>query len=174
MMLCKLSSIFLKLSNCSLKCSQANLTQTCFKSWLSRKKLANMALPHKLGLFLSLPSNLGCKSPPRQRFLSMPLTGQGQASLNRIRLMISREVRLESSSIGLTSVPAASLTPTLSIRWAIRACPSSTILCKINYTPIRINTIWAKVSEGCSSSITLSKAKFNSSATRCNKIRTCK
>jgi hypothetical protein len=173
MMLCKLSSIYLKLSSSSPKCFQANLTQTCFRNWHSRKKLANMALPRKSGLFLSLPSNLVCKSPPKLRFLSMPMTGQG-FSLSRIRTTISREVRLESSSIGLTSVQVALVTPTPSIRWAIRACPSSTIRCTINYTPIRTNTIWVKLSGGCSSSITLSKAKFNSSAIRCSKIRTCK
>ena len=171
MMLSRLSSIYLKLSNYSPKCSQVNLTQTCFRYLHSRKKLDNLVLPHKSGLVLSLPSNLVCKSPPKLRFLYMPMRGQGQASPSRIRATISREARLESSSIGLTSVPVASLTPTLSIRWA---CPSSTIRCKINYTPIRTNTIWAKVSEGCSSSITLSKAKFSSSGTRCSKIRTCK
>jgi hypothetical protein len=173
-MLCKLSSIYLKLSNYSPKFSQVNLIQTCYRNWRSRKKLANMALPRKSGFFLSLPSNLGCKSPPKRRFLSILLTGQVQASLSRIRATISREARLENSSIGLTSVPVAYLTPTLRIRWSIRACPSSIILCTINYIPIRTNTIWAKVSEGCSSSITLSKAKYNSSATRCSKIRTCK
>lgn len=179
MMPFRLSSTYLKLSNFSPKYFQAKLIQTCFRNWRhsSRNKPVNIARPLKTGCLVSLTSNLGCKSPPKLRSLSISMTGQGQVTLSRIRATISKEARFltkESSSRGRTAVPVASLTPILSIRWVIRLCLSSTFRCTIRCSPIRTNTIWARVSEGCSSSTTRSKLLFNSSLTRCNKIRTCK